>query len=268
LKNQVTAGEAARAKVNTLQQVVDKKAKSKADYTAQRPGLLARWQTQRCEILHLIANVTADQPKWSDEVHAKVCGPLKDIVDLKVKLAGNQKDLVLLQASTDLIDTPFKTATRAVKDAQAVHAAWMDISAALGNRLTALEAAVAVAKRSTAPKDAPGLYAVFFELLPELLAIVPTDAPNDLKELMPFADNLKDCVPLALKPPPQLVTVDELSDRQNAAWAAIGAAQADLQAALSAIAAGTKAVERANAAIQAKLATLKPPPAAAAARAA
>jgi hypothetical protein len=265
LRQQVAAGEAAKAKVQTLQQVYDKKVKSLADYTAQRPGLLARWETQRCEVLHLIAQVT-ERAKW-DDVHKTLCDPLTDIDTQKKALGDLQKDLVLLKASADAIYTPLKEATDKVAAATKLSQDWMDVSGALTKRLTDLEARVGAFKRSSTPRTAPpGLYIVFFDLLPDLVAIGP---PDELAELTAVTDKLKDCPPLDTKPGPRLVPVDYLSNQQNQAWKDLKTAQAGLQKAQDDIVAATKAVEDAQAKIQTALTTLTTPqPAAAAVRAA
>jgi len=126
-------------------------------------------------------------------------------------------------------------------------------------------------KTSRAPlSHSANLYILLFDLLPDLIAVAPTDAPGDLETLTALRAKLPPgCMPLEVKPPPRLVCVDELPAEQDEAWQAFDAAQAALVQANQDIADKVAALEAAKTNLQTLIANLTTvPPAAAPAAAA
>jgi len=260
LTQQIADCEAARARLQLLKPLYERKARSKLDYQAKRSALVDRWQQWRCEILHLAKQVKAE-PNWHAVVDAGVCSRLKAIKDEKAHVDELQRQLVLLQASFDVVVTVVKKADADKADADKLQHASLEISSSLDKRLTDFGTRLKALKASAVPILNPvNLYALFYDLLPDLLAIAPTDAPNaaDVKELSDLQGELP-CPP-ETKPPPQLVAVDALSAAQDTAWADYVVAAAALDTAKQAVIDKSKELEAAQAQLDADIASLTTQP--------
>ncbi|MDB5425931.1 MAG: hypothetical protein JWQ29_3347, partial [Phenylobacterium sp.] len=264
LNREIAEGDAAKARLQVLKPLFDKKEKARKDYEAARPGLLDQWQRQRCEVLHVIKQVAAEQPHWIDVVAADIC-PTLQAIDAKTKqVAALAVEGVLLQPTSDLADTKIKAAQREVTAADKLQQAWLDVTNTLKGRLNDFDKRLGVLKASGAPLSHPSnLYVLFYDLLPDLLALAPADAPDDVKELAQVRAKLP--CPAPDKAPPQLVTVQGLSAAQDGAWQDYTDAQAALAAAKAAAHDKVAELEAAQAELKNLVASLTAKPAAAAA---